>query len=96
MIIAYSFSKSRPVYAGELCNPTQEKLANLQSFTGQYKVRFNPDQGSSLNNGDYCSRPIDAIRMLNSTSHKDLTIPTRAGDFKTEVEWRLSLRPQFN
>ena len=81
--------------AGNACNDTQKKLATVDTYTGMYKKRFDPNvklQGS----GELCMSPVRAIRMLNSTSVEKLTIPSRTSDYRNEVEWRLSLRPQFN
>ena len=81
--------------AGERCNETQRRLCEVNNFTGMYKKRFD-ERARHLPTGEVCENPIRAIRLLNSTSLDKLTIPARAGDFRTEVEWRLQLRPQLN
>eukprot|EP01041_Mallomonas_annulata_P010652 gene10652-22235_t len=84
-----------PAIAGEACTVAQQRLCQVESFTGMYKKRFEVNPSCPVS-GDYCDRPIRATRLLNSTPVNLLTIPSRAGDFRTEVEWRLQLRPQFN
>ena len=82
------------VQAGDLCNPAQQRLSKIDTFTGLYKNRF---QNSNKNaGGDYCRNPLAATRLLQSVPSTDLNIPGRALDFRDEVEWRLQLRPQFN
>mmetsp|Transcript_10463 Transcript_10463/g.10531 ORF Transcript_10463/g.10531 Transcript_10463/m.10531 type:complete len:159 (-) Transcript_10463:277-753(-) len=85
-----------PSLAGESCTQSQKRLCDVESFTGMYKKRFENDTVSQAISGDFCDRPIRATRLLNSTPVNRLTITKRAGDFRTEVEWRLQLRPQFN
>ena len=60
-----------------------------------YKKRFQPIDPTTNPypvSGDIVVNPKRAIRLLHQTPSRDLTIPTRACDFRTEVEWRLSLR----
>lgn len=60
-----------------------------------YKKRFEPDDPKSNPfpvSGDIVVNPKRAMRLLRQTPTKDLTIPRRACDFRSEVEWRLSLR----
>jgi hypothetical protein len=83
--------RKKPTIAGEGQTPVQRKLAEPDSFTGMYKSRFMypPEWPPS---GDIVPNPKRAMRILKETPLSDLTIPTRACDFRTEVEWRLSLR----
>lgn len=94
-IYALKFCFFQCVLAGEACNETQLKLSEIDRYTGMYKKRFDP-RVKIQSSGELCESPVRAIRMLNSTSTHNLTIPTRTGDYRAEVEWRLSLRPQFN
>jgi hypothetical protein len=83
--------------AGELCNSTQERLAAIEQYTGLYKSRIQAKtKPSNHSNGDFCDNPLCAIRMLKNNSYSNLNIRGRSGDFRSEVEWRLQLRPQFN
>jgi hypothetical protein len=43
--------------------------------------------------GDYYEKPIAVSRMLQSKATQELNILTRSADFKSEVTWRLQLRP---
>ena len=83
-----------PTIAGEGLTPVQSRLSQLDSFTGMYKRRF--DQGEDADiypvTGDLCQNPKRAIRLLKDRSRHQLTIPKRACDFRSEVEWRLTLR----
>ena len=82
-----------PAVAGEACNEVQKRLSDTSTFTGIYKQRFEEAQSWRYSNFDYVEDPVAARKLLLNSSYKDLTIPGRAGDFKNEIEWRLSLRP---
>ena len=82
-----------PTLAGEGMSRTQKKLSKPENFTTVTKSRFEHTDISV--SGDFCSDPSKATRMLMSNSYSDLTIPTRAADFNSGVEFRLSLRPNL-
>ncbi len=85
--------KKHPTLAGEGQTPVQQKLSSPETFTGMYKARFEPPEVVPFSvTGDLVSNPRRAMKLLRFTAPKDLTIPTRACDFRTEVEWRLMLR----
>ena len=85
--------EKRPTIAGEACNERQGRLCEVESFTGLYKRRFDPSKAAMRAvSGDYCADPLGAERMLQSKTCAELTIPGRAADFRTEVEWRMRLR----
>ena len=81
-----------PTIAGEGLTPVQERLSQLDSFTGMYKRRFDQGDDAYPVTGDLCQNPKRAIRLLKDRSRHQLTIPKRACDFRSEVEWRLTLR----
>lgn len=74
---------------GEGLTPAQSRLCAVDNFTGMYKSRFENKLDVS---GDIVVNPKRAIRLLKDRSRGELTIPTRPCDFRSEVEWRLSLR----
>mmetsp|Transcript_16919 Transcript_16919/g.25515 ORF Transcript_16919/g.25515 Transcript_16919/m.25515 type:complete len:159 (+) Transcript_16919:93-569(+) len=88
--------KSEGHIAGDICNHTQRKLAQKEMFTGIQKMKYDSRANLENGSGEVCTAPSRAIRLLNSRTYKELNIPTRTGDFRNEVEWRLQLRPQFN
>ena len=67
-----------------------QRLSSLESFPAVYRYKF--DENAVTVSGDYIDDPRKAITLLKSTSNAELTIPQRAADFKTEVQWRLLLR----
>eukprot|EP00929_Paragymnodinium_shiwhaense_P000287 TRINITY_DN10052_c0_g1_i2.p4 TRINITY_DN10052_c0_g1~~TRINITY_DN10052_c0_g1_i2.p4 ORF type:complete len:101 (+),score=20.89 TRINITY_DN10052_c0_g1_i2:541-843(+) len=71
------------------------RLADPQLFTGVYKRRHEMGGFGKMysDGGDYCSYTIRACKPLMNRSYRDLTIPHRSADFRTETEWKLSLRP---
>lgn len=87
--------RKSPTIAGEAQTSAQQRLSSPESFTGMYRKRFEPaTEPIAAHNvsGDIVTNPRRAMTLLKDTAPKDLTIPTRACDFRTEVEWRLSLR----
>mmetsp|Transcript_5739 Transcript_5739/g.15277 ORF Transcript_5739/g.15277 Transcript_5739/m.15277 type:complete len:137 (-) Transcript_5739:78-488(-) len=85
--------------AGEKCTPSQTRLANVSSFTGVYRRRFEPDSRMMKSaSGDICKCPAKAQRLLSGHSASDLQSllrPGRAADFRAEIEWRMQLRPSL-
>ena len=82
-----------PTLAGENALDVHERLCNPSSFTGLYKHRFLQKLEPIGVAGDYYEKPIAAIRLLKSKAYQELNIPKRSADFKSEVTWRLQLRP---
>ena len=76
-----------PTIAGERCTTAQSRLGVVHAQDMPLRAR----QMGAVS-GDFCADPIRAEGMLVSRSHAQLTIPGRAADFRTEVEWRLRLR----
>ena len=90
---AHKWWEKRPTISGEACNDAQGRLCEVESFTGLYRRRFDPSKAAMRAvSGDYCADPLGAERMLQSKTCAELTIPGRAADFRTEVEWRMRLR----
>lgn len=83
-----------PTVAGEAMNKSQEKLSALENFTEITKRRY--EHTDTNVTGDFCDDPRRARKLLMNRSYSALTIPKRAADFKNEVEWRLSLRPNLS
>lgn len=90
-------------------NPTQRRLASLESWPAAYKRRVmhqppepfgnqhhhqhaQAGQPNAASEGDFCSVPIKARNLLMNKNYSELNIQGRAGDFRSEVEWRLLLR----
>jgi hypothetical protein len=71
-------------------NRTHERLSSKQNFTTSYKRKLDPNIVSIA--GDYSENPLEATKLLQSTSASALTVPCRAHDFRSEVTFRLSLR----
>ncbi len=85
--------EKKPTLPGEAMLDIHTKLCDPKLYTGQYKHKFlKKDEPLGLA-GDYYEKPIAAIRMLKSKRSDELQIPQRALDFKSEVTWRLTLRP---
>ena len=83
--------EKQPTIAGEHCTAAQKYLADKPNFTGIYRRRFSRNSMRAIS-GDYCADPMRAERMLQSHTCAELTIPGRAADFRSEVEWRMRLR----
>lgn len=94
-VLADKWWEREPSIAGEQCSPTQARLCNPTTFTGMYKRRFEGRHSFTCVSGDYIDEPREAMRMLQGTTYHDLTIPKRAADFKTEVQWRMILRNEL-
>ena len=99
----YRQGSSQPqLTAGADMTPTLEKLSEESSYTGYYRRRLEQrDRRGRLDvsgsgSGELCSSPERARSILKSTPVWDLNLPSRSGDFRTEVEWRLQLRPNLN
>ena len=82
-----------PTIAGETMNSSQARLSQVDHFTVIRKQRF--DHTESNITGDFCDDPSKARKLLMNLSYRDLTIPKRSQDFRTGVEWRLTLRPNI-
>jgi hypothetical protein len=81
--------------AGEGQTEVQARLSLPKSFTGVYRRRFNPEVfHHNSESGDLCTHPKKALRLLKEVSTKALgeSKNARACDFRSEVEWRLTLR----
>lgn len=82
------------------CSPTSKsptkysavhhKLSSQENFPSIFKKKFDREYNSIA--GDYYHDPRKCIDMLKNRSHGELTIPGRAADFKSEVQWRMQLR----
>jgi hypothetical protein len=83
------------LHAGDLCSPAQQRLSQIDTFTGAYRVRFDKDKRFSDYEGDYAKNPTEAAKILVNRSNAELTIPGKSADFRTEVTWRLQLRPNL-
>ena len=81
-----------PTVAGELMNASQTRLSDPSLFTEIKRRSLNLGLNADEHIGDFCRNPLRARILLMNNSYKDLTIPTRAADFRTGVEWRLQLR----
>ncbi len=66
------------------------KLNSQENYPLAYKVKY--DENSLPVSGDYIDDPRKTVKLLQSTPSSKLTIPGRAADFKSEVQWRLLLR----
>jgi len=81
--------------AGEGQTLVQSRLSLPKTFTGVYRRRFDPDVfHHHAESGDLCTNPKKALTLLKETSTKCLgeSKNARAADFRSEVEWRLTLR----
>jgi hypothetical protein len=88
--------QTRRFHAGDLCSPAQQRLSQVESFTGAYKSRFDAnDKKYADYAGDYAKNPREASRLLVNRSNAELTIPGKAADFRSEVTWRMQLRPNI-
>ena len=67
------------------------RLSQQEAFTSNYMNRIKNTHQAG-HSGDYVDDPINATRMLKSLACRELTIPGRAQDFSSTVEWRLQLR----
>jgi hypothetical protein len=72
-----------------------DRLSSEETFTANYANRMH---GTHINghSGDYFDNPLKVSKMLMNSSYSDLTIPTRAQDFSSSVEWRTQLRSNLN
>mmetsp|Transcript_2524 Transcript_2524/g.4577 ORF Transcript_2524/g.4577 Transcript_2524/m.4577 type:complete len:155 (+) Transcript_2524:115-579(+) len=94
--IKSKYSATRRFHAGDLCSPAQQRLSQVDTFTGAYRVRFEgTDKRFQDYEGDYAKNPREASKLLVNKSNAELTIPGHAADFRTEVTWRLQLRPNL-
>jgi hypothetical protein len=93
--------QSQPLLAGSDMSATLKRLADEKTYTGVYKKRLDERDGkvikdlSAQGTGELCASPSRARRLLKSTPVAKLNMPRRSGDFRTEVEWRLQLRPNI-
>lgn len=85
----------KPTVAGESNSPVHSRVSDPSTFTGFYRRRHQAGGQHAVHavTGDFASHPLEAQNMLLSRSHYQLTIPGRAADFRSEVEWRMDLRP---
>lgn len=85
-----------PSLAGEEQSDVQHRLSDPNTYTGMYKKRFDTNDTPSAYpvSGDVVVKPVRAIDLLHSKSRSELSVPTRACDFKNEVEWRMTLRSE--
>lgn len=80
-----------------MASPAQQRLSQVDSFTGAYKTRFDDNDKKYADfAGDYAKNPRQASKILVNRSSSELTIPGKSADFRTEVTWRLQLRPNLN
>ena len=84
-----------PTLAGESSSKYQLELADPRKFTGKVKMLADPNSPPPVA-GDYIDDPRKAMKLLNARSYRELNISGRSADFCTEVNWRLSLRPDDN
>jgi len=84
-----------PTIAGECCSDAQLRLSHVNSYTGIQRKRPDDADADAIA-GDFCYKPKRATRILTSAPVDEVANVNRTGDFRTEVEWRLQLRPQFN
>jgi hypothetical protein len=72
-----------------------DRLSSEEAFTINYANRVH---GTHLDghSGDYFDNPLKVSKMLMNSSYSDLTIPGRAQDFSSSVEWRTQLRSNLN
>jgi hypothetical protein len=98
MSVARQRSTVPHVLAGEGMNPTQARLTRVENYPSTYRKKLVPPHrdGAVVNEGDFCSAPIKARNLLMNKTYRELTIPNRSNDFRTEVEWRLLLRDTLN
>ena len=85
----------KPTLAGENMNSSQARLSDVDKFSRVVRDRVLKNVKDQNNFGEYCHDPIKARKLLMNLSYRDLTIPGRAADFRTGVEWRLMLRPNI-
>ena len=81
-----------PCIAGEQMNSSQSRLSDPSNYTENKRRNLDFDDKVDEHLGDFCRNPLKARILLLNNSYSDLTIPTRAADFRTGVEWRLQLR----
>lgn len=81
-------SQTKAVRSG--ISAIHNKLSSEENYPSTYKRKY--DESNHPISGDYIDDPRKATRLLQSTSSSKLTIPGRAADFKSEVQWRLLLR----
>ena len=87
--------EKKPSIAGEGMNSSQARLSDVDNFSPVVRDRVLRKVNDGNNFGEYCHDPLKARRLLMNLSYSDLTIPGRAADFRTGVEWRLMLRPSL-
>lgn len=98
----YAKGQTEPQLAGSHMTATAKKLTDEGTYTGVYKQRLNERDGrfiddlSAQGTGELCASPKRARRLLKSTPVAKLNMPGRSGDYRTEVEWRLQLRPNID
>ena len=85
-----------PTVAGESMNSSQARLSDVEGFSQSVRDRVLHKVKDQDNFGEFCHDPIKARKLLMNLSYRDLTIPCRAADFRTGVEWRLTLRPNLS
>jgi len=85
--------------AGDLCNQAQVRLAHPEARTGVHKHKELPNRlfnGQGDVSRQFPDKHVKVMLALTNTmsgGHHGLTIPGRAADFRTEVDWRMKLRP---
>jgi hypothetical protein len=73
-----------------------ERLSSQEAFTTNYSNKIHHTHMKDYHSGDYCEDPLQVSKMLMNSSYADLTIPGRAADFSSTVEWRMQLRSNLN
>ena len=73
-----------------------ERLSSEEAFTTTYANKIHHTHMKDYHSGDYAQDPIAVSKMLMNSSYSDLTIPGRAADFSSTVEWRMQLRSNLN
>ena len=73
-----------------------ERLSSEEAFTTNYSNKIHQTHRIDSHSGDYLEDPRAAAKLLMNSSYSDLTIPGRAADFSSSVEWRMQLRSNLN
>lgn len=73
-----------------------ERLSSEEAFTTNYSNKIHHTHMKDSHSGDYLEDPRAAAKLLMNSSYSDLTIPGRAADFSSTVEWRMQLRSNLN
>jgi hypothetical protein len=69
------------------------KLSSQESFPFVYKTKTINNESIKNSEEYYYNEPLKATNILKHTLNPDSKFRGRAADFKSEVVWRMQLRP---